>query len=143
MTFDYIARRHATGVVDYENVVPLPSRWHTDRHRPGIRRHGGRVRAPPEHGVTPAVMAVEVISDEMVARGVDVAAQVTRTRPARFSAVPGSPEYVGPHRPSSLPVLPGARRRVTSRRSLTGNGYTWARSPRDAGRMEERDTHDR
>ncbi|MCW2702204.1 MAG: hypothetical protein JWQ37_199 [Blastococcus sp.] len=29
------------------------------------------------HGVTPAVMAVEVISDELVARGVDVAAQVT------------------------------------------------------------------
>ena len=24
MTFGYIARRHATGVVDYENVVPLP-----------------------------------------------------------------------------------------------------------------------
>ena len=31
----------------------------------------------PTHGVTPAVMAVEVISDELVARGVDVAAQVT------------------------------------------------------------------
>ena len=37
----------------------------------------GMVRALAEHGVTPAVMAVEVISDELVARGVDVAAQVT------------------------------------------------------------------
>jgi hypothetical protein len=35
------------------------------------------VRAPPEHGVTPAVMAVEVISAELVARCADVAAQVT------------------------------------------------------------------
>ena len=37
----------------------------------------GLVRALAEHGVAPAVMAVEVISDELVARGVDVAAQVT------------------------------------------------------------------
>jgi sugar phosphate isomerase/epimerase len=37
----------------------------------------GMVRALAEHGVAPAVMAVEVISDELVARGVDVAAQVT------------------------------------------------------------------
>ena len=37
----------------------------------------GLVRALAAHGVTPAVMAVEVISDELVARGVDVAAQVT------------------------------------------------------------------
>ena len=37
----------------------------------------GLVRALAEHGVTPAVMAVEVISDELVARGVDVAARVT------------------------------------------------------------------
>jgi sugar phosphate isomerase/epimerase len=36
----------------------------------------GLVRALAAHGVTPAVMAVEVISDELVARGVDVAAQV-------------------------------------------------------------------
>lgn len=35
------------------------------------------MRALAAHGVTPAVMAVEVISDELVARGVDVAAQVT------------------------------------------------------------------
>ena len=35
------------------------------------------VRALAGHGVTPAVMAVEVISDELVARGVDVAAKVT------------------------------------------------------------------
>ena len=37
----------------------------------------GLVRALAAHGVAPAVMAVEVISDELVARGVDVAAQVT------------------------------------------------------------------
>ena len=37
----------------------------------------GLVRALSAHGVEPAVMAVEVISDELVARGVDVAAQVT------------------------------------------------------------------
>jgi sugar phosphate isomerase/epimerase len=37
----------------------------------------GMVRALTEYGVTPAVMTVEVISDELVARGVDVAAQVT------------------------------------------------------------------
>jgi sugar phosphate isomerase/epimerase len=37
----------------------------------------GLVRALAAHGVVPAVMAVEVISDELVARGVDVAAQVT------------------------------------------------------------------
>ena len=35
------------------------------------------VRALAEHGVTPAVMTVEVISDELVARAVDVAARVT------------------------------------------------------------------
>ena len=37
----------------------------------------GMVRALAGYGVTPAVMAVEVISDELVARGVDVAAKVT------------------------------------------------------------------
>jgi sugar phosphate isomerase/epimerase len=37
----------------------------------------GLVRALAAHGVDPAVMAVEVISDELVARGVDVAARVT------------------------------------------------------------------
>ena len=37
----------------------------------------GLVRALTAHGVDPAVVAVEVISDELVARGVDVAAQVT------------------------------------------------------------------
>jgi sugar phosphate isomerase/epimerase len=37
----------------------------------------GLVRALAAHGVIPAVMAVEVISDELVARGVDVAARVT------------------------------------------------------------------
>jgi sugar phosphate isomerase/epimerase len=37
----------------------------------------GLVRALAAHGVTPAVMAVEVISVDLVARGVDVAARVT------------------------------------------------------------------
>jgi sugar phosphate isomerase/epimerase len=37
----------------------------------------GLVRALAAHGVTPTIMAVEVISDELVARGVDVAAQVS------------------------------------------------------------------
>ena len=37
----------------------------------------GMVRALAEHGVAPTVMTVEVISDELVARGVEVAAQVT------------------------------------------------------------------
>ena len=38
---------------------------------------GGLVRGLTKRGVTPAVMAVEVISDELVARGVDIAAQVS------------------------------------------------------------------
>jgi sugar phosphate isomerase/epimerase len=37
----------------------------------------GLVRGLTKHGVRPAVMAVEVISDELVARGVDIAAQVS------------------------------------------------------------------
>ena len=37
----------------------------------------GMVRGLTKRGVTPAVMAVEVISDELVARGVDIAAQVS------------------------------------------------------------------
>jgi sugar phosphate isomerase/epimerase len=37
----------------------------------------GLTRALAAHGVNPAVMAVEVINDELVGRGVDVAAQVT------------------------------------------------------------------
>jgi sugar phosphate isomerase/epimerase len=37
----------------------------------------GLVRTLTAHGVVPAVVAVEVISDELVTRGVDVAAQVT------------------------------------------------------------------
>jgi sugar phosphate isomerase/epimerase len=37
----------------------------------------GLVQALSDHGVTPAVMAVEVISDELVARGVEIAARVT------------------------------------------------------------------
>lgn len=37
----------------------------------------GMVRALNEHGVAPAVMTVEVISDELLARGVDIAARVS------------------------------------------------------------------
>ncbi|HEV7932960.1 MAG TPA: sugar phosphate isomerase/epimerase [Actinomadura sp.] len=37
----------------------------------------GLVRALADHGVAPAVMAVEVISDELVSRGVETAARVT------------------------------------------------------------------
>ena len=37
----------------------------------------GMVQGLIKHGVTPAVMAVEVISDELMARGVDIAAQVS------------------------------------------------------------------
>ena len=47
---------------------------------PPGKGHGdtlGLVRGLAKRGVTPAVMAVEVISDELVARGVDIAAQVS------------------------------------------------------------------
>ena len=58
-----------------------PLRAESLGHRlPPGKGHGDTValvRALAEHGVTPAVIAVEVISDELVARGVDVAAQVT------------------------------------------------------------------
>jgi hypothetical protein len=37
----------------------------------------GLLRHLAGRGVTPAVMAVEVISDELLARGVDIAAQVS------------------------------------------------------------------
>jgi sugar phosphate isomerase/epimerase len=37
----------------------------------------GLLRGLTSHGVAPAVMAVEVISDELLARGVDIAAQVS------------------------------------------------------------------
>lgn len=62
-----------------EPMEPLRAESLGHRLPPG-RGHGdtvGLVRALAAHGVTPAVMAVEVISDELVARGVDVAAQVT------------------------------------------------------------------
>ena len=63
-------------------AVPMePLRAESLGHRlPPGRGYGdtiGLVRALAAHGVTPAVMAVEVISDELVARGVDVAAQVS------------------------------------------------------------------
>jgi sugar phosphate isomerase/epimerase len=58
-----------------------PPRAESLGHRlPPGRGYGdtvGLVRALSAHGVTPAVMAVEVISDELVARGVDAAARVT------------------------------------------------------------------
>jgi sugar phosphate isomerase/epimerase len=62
-----------------EPMQPLRTESLGHRLPPG-KGHGDAValvRALAAHGVTPAVMAVEVISDELVARGVDVAAQVT------------------------------------------------------------------
>jgi sugar phosphate isomerase/epimerase len=57
-----------------------PPRAESLGHRlPPGQGHGdtvGMLRALRAHGVAPAVMAVEVISDELVARGVDVAARV-------------------------------------------------------------------
>ena len=52
-----------------EPMKPLRAESLAHRLAPG--------QALAAHGVTPAVMAVEAISDELVARGVDVAAQVT------------------------------------------------------------------
>ena len=45
--------------------------------REGLRRHGGSGAGFDQTRRQPAVMAVEVISDELVARGVDIAAQVS------------------------------------------------------------------
>jgi sugar phosphate isomerase/epimerase len=61
-----------------EPMEPLRAESLGHRLPPG-QGHGdavGLVRALIAHGVTPAVLAVEVISDELVARGVDVAARV-------------------------------------------------------------------
>ena len=64
----------------------------------GLRRHGrARAGAAPRTASTPAVMAVEVISDELVARGVDVAAQVTADAARQVLAAqraPGPPPVV-------------------------------------------------
>jgi sugar phosphate isomerase/epimerase len=46
----------------------------------------GLLRALAAHGVAPTVMAVEVISDDLLARGVDVAAQVTADAARRVLA---------------------------------------------------------
>jgi sugar phosphate isomerase/epimerase len=58
-----------------------PPRAESLGHRlPPGQGHGdtvGMVRALAEHGVTPAVVTAEVISDELVACGVDIAAQMT------------------------------------------------------------------
>jgi len=58
-----------------------PSRAESLGHRlPPGQGYGdavGLVRALRDHGVAPAVVAVEVISDDLVARGVDVAARTT------------------------------------------------------------------
>ena len=58
-----------------------PLRAESLGHRlPPGKGHGdtlGLVRGLAKRGVTPTVMAVEVISDELVARGVDIAAQVS------------------------------------------------------------------
>jgi sugar phosphate isomerase/epimerase len=67
------------GDVRAEPMEPLRAESLGHRLPPG-KGYGdttGLVRALAAHGVNPAVMAVEVISDELVARGVDVAAQVT------------------------------------------------------------------
>jgi sugar phosphate isomerase/epimerase len=61
-----------------EPMVPLRAESLGHRLPPG-QGYGdtvGLVRALAAHGATPAVMAVETISDELVARGVDVAARV-------------------------------------------------------------------
>jgi sugar phosphate isomerase/epimerase len=60
-----------------EPMTPLRAESLGHRLPPG-EGHGdavGLVRALDHHGVQPRVVAVEVISDELVARGVDVAAQ--------------------------------------------------------------------
>ena len=62
-----------------EPMDPLRAESLGHRLPPG-QGHGdtiGLVKALAAHGVSPLVMAVEVISDALVARGVDVAAQVT------------------------------------------------------------------
>jgi sugar phosphate isomerase/epimerase len=64
--------------VGAEPMAPLRAESLGHRLPPG-QGYGntvGLLQALAAHGVTPAVMAVEVISDELVARGVDVAAQV-------------------------------------------------------------------
>ena len=71
-----------------EPMEPLRAESLGHRLPPG-QGHGdtvGLVRALAAHGVTPAVMAVEVISDELVARGVDVAAQVAADAARRVLA---------------------------------------------------------
>jgi sugar phosphate isomerase/epimerase len=65
--------------VQAEPMEPLRAESLGHRLPPG-KGYGdtaGLVRALTAHGITPAVMAVEVISDELVSRGVDIAAQVT------------------------------------------------------------------
>ena len=62
-----------------EPMAPLRAESLGHRLLPG-KGHGdtvGLVRGLAKHGVTPAVLAVEVISDELVARGVDIAAQAS------------------------------------------------------------------
>ena len=56
---------------------------------PPGKGHGdtlGLVRGLAKRGVTPTLMAVEVISDELVARGVDIAAQVSADAAREFLA---------------------------------------------------------
>jgi sugar phosphate isomerase/epimerase len=78
----------------------------------------GLVRALAAHGVTPAVMAVEVISDELVARGADVAARVAADAAREVLAAVAQRPFAG-------------------RKGLHPD-----RLPRDAVRMEERSAHD-
>jgi sugar phosphate isomerase/epimerase len=60
----------------------------------------GMVRALAEHGVTPAIVTVEVISDELVARGADIAARVTADAAREVLASAHGPlSGTTPHRP--------------------------------------------
>lgn len=80
-----------------------PSRTESLGHRlPPGQGYGdtiGMVRALAEHGVTPAVVTVEVISDELVARGVDVAAQVGADAARAVLASAGSLSGTTPRSP--------------------------------------------
>lgn len=59
----------------------------------------GMLRALTGHGVSPAVMTVEVISDELVARGVDIAAQVAADTARAVLAAVASPSGTTPLAP--------------------------------------------
>ena len=97
-----------------EPMTPLRSESLGHRLPPG-QGHGdavGLVRALDRHGVRPRVVAVEVISDELVARGVDVAAQTAYDAAAR-----------GPHPGrADQPALPRGSTRGRTNMSHRHNG---------------------